>query len=156
MDGELDEALRGDAVTVVLADAIDVSRGDIMSAPEKPPQRGGCVRRASGLDVGRPLLPGRTYLLKIRRQTIGAMVSELKYRIDVEHFDHLAAKELRSTRSAFVNIATASPSLRSVRREPRYRRIYPDRPAHQRDGRRRHDRFGLRRAAKRPLAGAST
>ena len=56
-----------------------------------------------------PLLPGRGYLLKAGAQTIGAMVTELKYRIDIENFDHLAAKELHLNEIAFVNIATAEP-----------------------------------------------
>ena len=48
-------------------------------------------------------------MLKAGAQTIGAMVTELKYRIDIETFDHLAAKELQLNEIAFVNIATAEP-----------------------------------------------
>jgi bifunctional enzyme CysN/CysC len=55
------------------------------------------------------LLPGRGYLLKTRAQTIGAMVTELKYRVDVESCERLAAKELRFNEIGFVNVATAEP-----------------------------------------------
>jgi bifunctional enzyme CysN/CysC len=48
-------------------------------------------------------------LLKVGSQTIGAMVTELKYRVDFDTLDHLAAKELHSREIAFVNIATAEP-----------------------------------------------
>jgi bifunctional enzyme CysN/CysC len=41
-----------------------------------------------------PLLPGRAYLLKSGGQTVGAMVTELKYRLDAGILEHLAAKEL--------------------------------------------------------------
>ena len=107
MDGELDSASAGDAVTVVLADAIDVSRGDIIASPEKPPQRADAFVAHLVWMSEFPLLPGRTYVLKSGGQTIGAMVTELKYRIDVENFDRLAAKELRLNEIAFVNIATS-------------------------------------------------
>ncbi len=56
-----------------------------------------------------PLLPGRGYLLKAGGQTVGAMVTELKYRIDTGTLDHLAAKDLHRQEIAFVNVATAEP-----------------------------------------------
>jgi bifunctional enzyme CysN/CysC len=107
MDGELDGASAGDATTVVLADAIDVSRGDIISSTEKPPRRADAFAAHLVWMSETPLLPGRTYLLKAGAQTIGAMVTELKHRIDIDNFDHLAAKELHLNEIAFVNIATA-------------------------------------------------
>ena len=109
MDGERDGASAGDAVTVVLADDIDVSRGDIMATPDKPPQRADAFAAHLVWMSEMPLLPGRTYLLKSGGQTFGATVTELKYRIDIESFDHLAAKELRLNEIAFVNIATTQP-----------------------------------------------
>jgi bifunctional enzyme CysN/CysC len=109
MDGELESASTADAVTVVLADAIDVSRGDIISSVEKPAQRADAFAAHLVWMSEAPLLPGRTYLLKAGAQTIGAMVTELKYRVDIESFDHLAAKELQLNEIAFVNIATAEP-----------------------------------------------
>jgi bifunctional enzyme CysN/CysC len=109
MDGELDSAAASDAVTVVLADAVDVSRGDIISSPDKPPQRADAFAAHLVWMSDMPLLPGRTYLLKSGGQTFSATVTELKYRVDVESFDHLAAKELQLNEIAFVNIATAEP-----------------------------------------------
>jgi bifunctional enzyme CysN/CysC len=109
MDGDLDTAAASDAVTVVLADDIDVSRGDIIAAPEKPPQRADAFAAHLIWMAEVPLLPGRNYLLKSGGQTVGAMVTELKYRIDIESFEHLAAKELQLNEIAFVNVATAEP-----------------------------------------------
>ena len=109
MDGDLDAASAADAVTVVLADAVDVSRGDMISSTEKPPQRADAFAAHLVWMSEAPLLPGRTYLLKIGAQTIGAMVSELKYRVDIGTFDHLAAKELQLNEIAFANVATAEP-----------------------------------------------
>ena len=109
MDGDLERAATADAVTVVLADAIDVSRGDIMASPDRPPKRADAFAAHLVWMAQAPLSPGRTYLLKSGGQTSGAMVSELKYRIDIETFDHLAAKELHLNEIAYVNIATTEP-----------------------------------------------
>jgi bifunctional enzyme CysN/CysC len=109
MDGELDAASASDAVTVVLADAIDVSRGDIISSTEKPPQRADAFAAHLVWMSEAPLLPGRSYLLKAGAQTVAATVTELKHRIEIENFEHLAAKELHLNEIAFVNIATAEP-----------------------------------------------
>jgi bifunctional enzyme CysN/CysC len=109
MDGELDSATAADAVTVVLADDIDVSRGDIISAAENPAQRADALAAQLVWMSEAPLLPGRSYLLKAGAQTVSATVTELKYRIDIETFDHLAAKELQLNEIAFVNIATVEP-----------------------------------------------
>jgi bifunctional enzyme CysN/CysC len=109
MDGELREAAAAAAVTVVLDDAIDVSRGDIISSPEAPPQRADAFAAHLIWMSETPLLPGRSYWLKAGAQTIGATVTELKYRVDIETFDHLAAKEMHLNEIAFVNVATAEP-----------------------------------------------
>ncbi len=109
MDGEHETAAIGDAVTVVLADEIDVSRGDIFSAPDQPPQRADAFAAHLIWMSEMPLLPGRSYLLKAGGQTVSAMITELKYRIDIETFDHLAAKELHLNEIAFVNVATVEP-----------------------------------------------
>ena len=100
---ERDSASKSDAVAAMLAEAVDVSRND------KPQQRAdGFAAHLVWLSAA-PLLPGRGYLLKAGAQTTGATVTELKYRIDVDNFDHLAAKELHLSEIAFVNIATAEP-----------------------------------------------
>ncbi len=88
---------------------IDLSRGDIISSPVKFPQRADAFAAHLVWMSEMPLFPGRTYLLKAGAQAIGATVTELKYRVDIETFDHLAAKEMRLNEIAFVNVATADP-----------------------------------------------
>ena len=106
MDGDLGRAAVGDAVTVVLDDEIDVSRGDVLAAPDQPPQRADAFAAHLVWMAETSLFPGRTYLLKCGSQTVGAAVTELKYRVDIEDFSHLAAKELHLNEIALVNIAT--------------------------------------------------
>jgi bifunctional enzyme CysN/CysC len=109
MDGDLDRASALDAITVVLEDEIDISRGDVLAPADKPLQTADAFAAHLVWMTETSLLPGRTYLLKCGARTVGAMVSELKYRIDVENFAHLAAKDLHLNEIAFVNIATNEP-----------------------------------------------
>src|SRR5262249_15771787 len=77
MDGDLARAGAGDAVTVLLADDVDVSRGDLLATPDNPPQ----IADAFACDLvwmsETPLLPGRSYLLKCGSRTVGATITTL-------------------------------------------------------------------------------
>ena len=67
----------------------------------------------------------------------------------------LAAKTLELNEVGFVqSVDRRADRLRPLCREPRDRRLHPDRPLHQRDGRRRHDRFRAAARHQHPLAGA--
>jgi bifunctional enzyme CysN/CysC len=88
-------------------DAVFLSRGG--SSTEIPGQRADAFAAHVIWLSDAPLLPGRGYSLKAGTQTVGATVTELKYRIDIDNLDHLAAKELHRNEIAFVNVATAEP-----------------------------------------------
>ncbi|HEX2553355.1 MAG TPA: sulfate adenylyltransferase subunit CysN [Microvirga sp.] len=109
MDGDLAEAGPGDAVTLTLADEIDISRGDVIAAagdrPEVTDQLAAHVVWMN--DV--PLFPGRPYLLKIGAKTVTATVTEIKHKIDINNFDHLAAKELHLNEIGFANLSLSAP-----------------------------------------------
>jgi bifunctional enzyme CysN/CysC len=107
--GDIIAAPAGVGVTVVLADQIHISRDDIISSTENPIQRADAFAAHLVWMSDAPLLPGRNYLLKAGALTIGAAVTEIKYRIDIETFDHLAAKDLHRNEIAFVNVATNEP-----------------------------------------------
>jgi bifunctional enzyme CysN/CysC len=98
-------------VAAILGNAVGQTQK--ASAPDKPRERADAFAAHLVWLAEQPLLPGRTYLLKARLQTISAMVTELKYRIDADApgpaLEHLAAKELHRNEIAFVNIATAEP-----------------------------------------------
>ena len=90
-----------------MTDDVALSPGD--DAAEKPRQRADAFAAHIVWLSEAPLLPGRSYSVRVGAQTIGATVTELKYRIDTANFDHLAAKELHCNEIAFVNVATAEP-----------------------------------------------
>jgi bifunctional enzyme CysN/CysC len=95
-------------LTSVVADAVDRPPADVGRA-DKPQQRADAFAAHIVWLSEAPLLPGRAYLLKAGGQMVGAMVTELKYRLDAGTLDHLAAKELHRNEVAFVNIATVEP-----------------------------------------------
>ncbi|MGC2078168.1 MAG: GTP-binding protein [Xanthobacteraceae bacterium] len=89
---DLENASADDAVQATLTDNLDVSPGDIISSLERPPQRADAFAAHLVWISKTALLPGRTYLLKVGAQTTRAMVTELKYRINLDNLDQLAAK----------------------------------------------------------------
>ena len=106
---ELDEASAGDAVTVTLRDEIDIARGDVFAAPRRRPQIGSQFT-AHLIWMGEEhLLPGRAYLLKLATRSVGASVTEIKHRIDVETLGHSAARTLEMNEIGLCNIAVAQP-----------------------------------------------
>jgi bifunctional enzyme CysN/CysC len=96
-------------LTSMLADVLDQPRDDAVMLAEKPQQRADAFAAHLVWLSEASLLPGRSYLIKAGAQTVGAMVTELKYRLDIETMEHLAAKELHRSEIAFVNIATVDP-----------------------------------------------
>ncbi len=109
MDGDLQEAQASEAVTVVLDREIDVSRGDILVPPSHRPEVADqFAAHVVWMDEA-PLFPGRPYLLKIGGRTVTATVTEIKHRIDVNTFDHLAAKELGLNEVGFCNLSLSEP-----------------------------------------------
>ena len=108
-DGDLASAGDGQAVTLTLADEVDASRGDVIAAASEPPEVADQFA-AHLLWMGdERLLPGRPYLLKIGTRTVGASVTEIKHRIDVNTQEHLAAKHLELNEVAYCNLHLDQP-----------------------------------------------
>ena len=105
MDGDLTEAEASEAVTIVLDREIDVSRGDVLVPPTQRPEVADQFAAHVVWMAEEPLFPGRPYLLKVGARVVTAQVTEIKHRIDVNTFDHLAAKELQLNEVGFCNIS---------------------------------------------------
>jgi bifunctional enzyme CysN/CysC len=93
-DGDLNEAVAGQSVTLCLADEVDCSRGNVIAAADIPPQ---CADQFEAHLVwmsDEPLTPGRGYWLKLGTQTVSATVQQPKYQINVNTMEQLAAKTL--------------------------------------------------------------
>ncbi|MBP8804309.1 MAG: adenylyl-sulfate kinase, partial [Pseudoxanthomonas sp.] len=109
-DGEVARAFAGQAVTLTLADEIDISRGDVIAAAGDPPPVADQFA-AHVLWMGdAPLLPGRPYWLKIGARTVAASISEIKHRVDVNTQEHLAAKRLELNEVGYCNLGLEEPA----------------------------------------------
>ena len=83
-DGDLDLAVPGQAVTLTLADEVDVSRGAVIATADAP------VRTTARLDIRlfwmakEELRAGAAYLAKIGTQTVPVTVASVAARIDLD------------------------------------------------------------------------
>ena len=106
---EVDDAEAGDAVTVTLADEIDIARGDMLAGLRERPQVADQFAAHLVWMSPEPLLPGRTYLMKLNHATLAATVTELKHKLDVNTLNKLAAKALTFNEVAVCNLSIARP-----------------------------------------------
>lgn len=108
-DGDLDLAIAGQSVTLVLADEIDCSRGDVIAAADDAPEIADQFQATLIWMGDDAMLPGRTYWLKIGTKLLVATVTELKYRISFNTLEHSAAKHLDLNEIGIVNLSLDQP-----------------------------------------------
>ncbi|QDC02963.1 sulfate adenylyltransferase subunit CysN [Mesorhizobium sp. 8] len=108
-DGDLKEAVAGQAVTLVLDEEIEVSRGNMLVAAAARPQVADQFAANIVWFDEQALLPGRSYILRTATDQASATVSELKHRLNVNDFAHEAAKSLAMNEVGVVSIATRAP-----------------------------------------------
>jgi bifunctional enzyme CysN/CysC len=114
-DGPVDTAEDGRAVTLILADAVDVSRGDVIaSAADTPTGARELMATLAWLDPSAPLASRGAYRLKHTTRSVRATVLDVAHRLDIERLgerhpvDRLAFNEvgvatLRLTEPIFVD-----------------------------------------------------
>ena len=109
LDGELDEAVAGQSVTILLEDEVDCSRGDVIAAAGDPPEVSDQFEATIVWMSDEALKPGRGYWLKLATQTVSATVQEPKYEINVNTMEHLAAKTLELNAIGVAEVHTDKP-----------------------------------------------
>lgn len=109
MDGDLSEAVAGQAVTLTLAEEVDVSRGDVICAADARPTVADQFAAHLVWMGEKPLLPGRPYLLRLGTTTVDVQVTELKHRVDVNTLQQGAAKHLDLNEVGFCNLSLSRP-----------------------------------------------
>ncbi len=105
MDGVLQEAREGQAVTLVLSDQVDVSRGNMLSHPDDCPTVADQFQAHVIWFDDQPMLPGRHYILQTECDAITATVSTLKYRIDIPSLTHAASTILSKNEFGVCNFS---------------------------------------------------
>jgi bifunctional enzyme CysN/CysC len=108
-DGELAEAVAGQAITVRLADEVDVSRGDMLVAASAPPTSAQSVEATVCWMADAPLRQGQRLLVKHTTRTAKALVATLHDRLDVTTLERSPAAELVLNDIGRVTLRTATP-----------------------------------------------
>src|SRR5579863_3509049 len=105
MDGDLAEALPGEAITLCIDREIDISRGDLLCDPSARPEVTDQFAAHVLWMAEEELLPGRQYLVKVGARMVPASVTELKHKVDVNTLEQLAAKTLALNEVGYCNIS---------------------------------------------------
>ena len=107
----IDEAIPEKSVTVLLADEIDISRGDML------------VHRNDSINVSKkitamvcwfsetPLSSNRTYLLMHTSQTSKAKITDINFKVNIQTLDSESATELKSNEIASISFKLAQPLI---------------------------------------------
>ena len=108
-DGDCPVAASGDAVTIVLEDQVDVSRGDVISTVRNRPEVTDQFSAHLIWLGDEPMLPGRPYFLKCASQTVTASVTTLKHKVSVDSMAKVAGRRLVLNDIGFCNLSCDRP-----------------------------------------------
>ncbi len=108
-DGDLQEAVAGQSVTLTLADEVDCSRGDVIAAADAPPEAADQFSATIVWMDETAMMPGRGYALKIGAQTARATLKAPDHVVDVNTLAKLAAPSLRLNDIGIVDLQTDRP-----------------------------------------------
>ncbi|MBS0551183.1 MAG: adenylyl-sulfate kinase, partial [Proteobacteria bacterium] len=107
--GDLAQAVSGQSVTLTLADEIDISRGDVISTVEAPAEIADQFECTIVWMHDEPMLAGRPYLLKIGARRVTATITDIKYQVNVNTLEHVAAKKLELNAIGVCNLSLDRP-----------------------------------------------
>ncbi|BCT67602.1 sulfate adenylyltransferase subunit CysN [Nitrosospira sp. NRS527] len=94
-DGNVDDAVAPQSVTLTIEDHLDISRGDMLVKTLDVPRVGKefeamlCWLSEQSLD------PRRKYLIKHTTRTVKAVISRIEYRVDINTLNHEAVDSLK-------------------------------------------------------------
>ncbi|WP_165816020.1 sulfate adenylyltransferase subunit CysN [Kumtagia ephedrae] len=107
--GDLRRAVEGQAVTLLLEDEVEVSRGNLLAAPSARPDVADQFAATVVWFDEQAMLPGRSYILRTATDQASATVTELKHRLDVNSLEHQPARSLAMNEVGEVKIALQAP-----------------------------------------------
>jgi bifunctional enzyme CysN/CysC len=102
-------AVSGQSVTLVLEDEIEISRGDILTATDCRPEVADQFQASMIWFDEKPLLPGRSYILRTETDQVAVTITTLKHRINITSFAKEAAKRLEMNEIGVCDLATYAP-----------------------------------------------
>jgi bifunctional enzyme CysN/CysC len=93
-DGDIERAVAEQAVTLTFSDEIDTSRGDVIASRTEPPEVADQFEVTVVWMDDQPMLRGRTYLMRTGTKLVTATIAPLKYKVNVDSLEHVAATKL--------------------------------------------------------------
>ena len=106
LDGELDQAVSGQSVTLTFEDEIDCSRGAVITHSNTPVEVADHFETTLVWMAEEEMLPGRPYIMKIGANQVSATITEPKYEVNVNTMAHEAARTLNLNAIGVCNVAT--------------------------------------------------
>jgi len=109
MDGDMDRASAGSAVTLTLDDQVDISRGDVIGVTGAP------VVVTDSFDAQvvwlseHKLFPGRSYIFKMGTRSVSGSITKIRHRIDINTFEQGSAETLDVNDVAGVSVSLVAP-----------------------------------------------
>ncbi|HST27488.1 MAG TPA: adenylyl-sulfate kinase [Rudaea sp.] len=108
-DKDIDAAIAGQAVTLTLADEIDIARGDVIAATHDAPEVADqFAAHILWMDEA-PLLPGRLYFFQLGPASAVARVTAIRHRVDVDTQESLSATRLEMNEVGYVHLSLDHP-----------------------------------------------
>jgi bifunctional enzyme CysN/CysC len=108
-EGERQEAFSPMAVTVTLADEIDVSRGDVLVHGGRAPHVGTSTDSWLIWMADAPMLPGKQYLFKLGAKVVGGVIDRIHHIVDVNTLETHAGEELKLNQIAQCQVSFSEP-----------------------------------------------
>ncbi len=108
-DGDLEKGISGQAITITLADEIDISRGDILCAGQSPSEQTDQFAADILWMHDEEMIPGRQYMLKSANRMIPATITDLAHKINVNTLDHQSGKTLALNEVGHCKLSLAQP-----------------------------------------------
>jgi bifunctional enzyme CysN/CysC len=109
MDGPLQQAVSGDAITLKLDKEIDASRGDIISLSQRPLETTDQFEATLVWMNEEAGLIGRSYDIKLATQWATASITNIKHRVDINNLAHEASTQLALIDISVCTLATSKP-----------------------------------------------
>ena len=106
-DGDVPEAFAGQAVTLVLADEIDISRADILAGADARPEVADQFAAHILWMAEEEMLPHRQYLIKVGAHSAPGQITALKHKVDVNTLEHIASRTLKLNEIGYCNLSTS-------------------------------------------------
>ncbi|MFZ0883697.1 MAG: sulfate adenylyltransferase subunit CysN [Candidatus Acidiferrales bacterium] len=108
-DGPLAEAFSPMSVTLKLEDEIDLSRGDMLVAPDSPPQTSQRFRAAIVWMHAPPLKLQQSYLIKHGVRQVRGAVTKIQHRVNINTLETESSERLEVNDIAVVQFETNRP-----------------------------------------------